>query len=183
MRLSTSNYSGFYYVPNNTNTLPALSYTAANILTPSDFYNGNPNPIQVNMLDASGVTRKTVNLKIRGPYISPNSSILTPSALPAVSNASSVLSTGVNLVNPSLNVSIPSGTLVQSIALTNGPTTGQPGTTSSFILSASSSANVLSTTINASTDNYRSISLGGSTTGGIPIYVKYVWSPTCAGCS
>jgi hypothetical protein len=183
MQLATGNYSGFYYIVNSTNTLPALSYTAANILSASDFYNGNPDPIQVNMLDGNSTIRKTVYLKIRGPYISPASAILASAALPSVTNAAAVLSTVTNIPNPSLNVNIPTGTLVQSISLTNGPTSGSPVTTANFILSGSSTSTAINATINVVTDNYRSIAIGGSTTGGIPIYVKYVWAPSCTGCS
>ena len=183
MKMATSNYSGFYYIANSTNTLPALSYAAAGIQSASDFYNGNPDPIQVKMLDETDTVRKTVYLKLRGPYVSPASAILTSAALPAVTNARAVLSTVTNLPNPSLSVNIPAGTLVQSISLTSGPSNGSPVTTARFVLSGSSISVPIGATIDATTDTYRSLAIGGSTTGGIPIYIKYVWAPGCSVCS
>lgn len=174
--------NGYYYTPGGVNTLPLLSYTAAGINSASDFYNGNPNPIKVDMLDAGGTIRKTAYLKIRGGFIPAN--FLSAVTLPSVSNAQAVLAAQSTIANPTLNITIPNGTAVQRVWLTSFAMSnnGQPLTNQKFVLSSSSTTMQMSLTIN-STDDYRSIQLGGSTSDGTPISIKYVWALNCTGCS
>jgi len=54
--------TGFYYTPGNVNTLAVKDYSSMGINGPTDFYNGNPNPIVVKMLDANNVEQKRVSL-------------------------------------------------------------------------------------------------------------------------
>ena len=166
--------NGYYYLPSNVNTLPIVSYSSLGINSAATFYNGNPNPIKVDMLDANNAVKATTYLKIKGSYISPSE--LQAITLPSVSNAQAVLNTQSDLVNPALNLSVPSGTIVQSLSLTSGPNNGTPTTDAIFVLSASSGSTTFNKTISASTDSYRSIQLNGSTATGKSISIKYVFS-------
>jgi hypothetical protein len=166
--------NGFYYVPSNVNTIPVVSYSSINLNSPTSFYNGNANPIQVKMLDGNNTVQQTTYLKIRGGFIS--QAELQAVTLPSVSNATSILNTQSNLSAPSLSINIPTGTIVQSISLTSGPNNGTPTTSSAFVLSTSSLSSTMNQSINVATDNYRSIMLNGSTATGKPISVKYVFS-------
>lgn len=168
------NNNGYYYTPNNLNTLPIVSYSSLGISSAATFYNGNPNPIKVDMLDSNGINRGTTYLKIKGSYISPSE--LQAITLPSVSNAADILNTQRDLVNPTLNLSTPAGTIVQAVSLTSGPNNGTPTTSSVFVLSSSSTSTVISKTISAGNDSYRSIQLNGSTSTGKPIAIKYVFS-------
>lgn len=168
------NNNGYYYTPNNLNTLPIVSYSSLGITSAATFYNGNPNPIKVTMLDGNGTIQGTTYLKIKGAYISPSE--LQAITLPSVSNASDILNAQRDLINPALNLNIPTGTIVQSVSLTSGPNSGTPTTNAVFVLSSSSTSTTMNKTISASSDSYRSIQLNGSTSTGKPISIKYVFS-------
>jgi len=172
--LKGQNNNGFYYLPNNVNTIPVVSYSSIGLNSAASFYNGNANPIQVKMLDSSGSVRQTTYLRIGGGYIS--QAELQAVTLPSVTNVAAILNTQSNLSAPSLNINIPTGTLVQSVSLTSGPNSGNPTTSAAFILGTSSLSSTINQPINVSTDNYRSIMLNGSTTSGKSISVKYVFS-------
>lgn len=174
------NNNGYYYTPNNVNTIPVISYATAGINTPNAFYNGNPNPILVKMLDSNSAVQKQVRLKIRGGYIS--ASEMNAITLPSISNAQTVLSTNATLVNPTLNLTVPRGIVVQGLSLASGLTSGQVTSTSKFVMSGATTAVNVSRTIDVSSD-YRSIQLNANTVSGTPIWIKYVWSPSCSGCS
>lgn len=181
-----SGNNGYYYTPNpnRKNTIPALSYTDAGIPNPAAFYNGNPNPILVKMLDKkpdeSQTVLKEVRLKIRGGYIS--AAEMRAIDMPAVTNAQSILGAGTTLVNPTLNISVPNGVVVQGLSLASGLMTGQVTSTSKFVMSGSTTTMVVPRTIDSGT-SYRSIQLNANTVSGTPIWIKYVWSPECSGCS
>jgi hypothetical protein len=166
--------NGFYYTPNGVNSLPLVDYASVGITSAASFYNGNANPIQVQMFDGNNNLIQTSYLKLKGGFVSQND--LQAINLPSVTNAQTILNTQVDLQNPQLNINIPSGTLVQSASLTNGPSNGTPTTTNMFVLSSSSLNLTINKTISASNDSYRSIMLNGSTTNGKPISVKYVFS-------
>lgn len=175
-----SNNNGYYFTPNNVNTIPVVSYASAGINSADSFYNGNPNPILVKMLDGSSNVLRQVRLKIRGGFIS--ASEMNAITLPSVTNAQTVLSTNSTLANPSLNINIPSGIVVQGLSLASGPMTGQVTSTSKYVMGTSTSSFTISRTIDSSSD-YRSLQMNANTTSGTPISIKYVWSPTCTGCT
>ena len=175
---STNN--GYYYIVNGENTIPVVSYTSAGINSAGTFYNGNPKPILVKMLDANGTVQRTVRLRVRGGFIT--AAEMSAIAMPSITNAQTILSTQSTIINPSLAMSIPTGTVVQSLSLSSGLMIGQVTTTSKFVMSSQSGSTTIPRTLDAATD-YRSIFMGASTTGGIPMSLKYVWSPTCTGCS
>jgi hypothetical protein len=177
----SSGGTGFYYTPGSVNTLPLVSYASAGITSSALFYNSNTAPVKVDMLDSSNAIQKTVYMRVAGPYI--GSTGLSGSALPSVTNAAAILSTGTTLVNPILNVNIPSGMSVQGISLSSGPYNGTVTTDSEMVLASSSTNKTMSKTIDVSTDTYRSIQINGSSFSGIPFTIKYVWSPACSGCT
>lgn len=168
------NNNGFYYVPNNVNTIPVVSYSSIGLNSAASFYNGNTNPIQVKLLDGNNTVQQITYLKIKGMFISQEE--LHAVTLPSVSNVINILNTQSNLLAPSLSINIPTGTIVQSVSLTSGPNSGNPATAAAFILGTSSLSSTINQQINASTDNYRSIMLNGSTTSGKSISIKYVFS-------
>ena len=168
------NNNGFYYVPNGVNTIPVVKYSDLGLNTPASFYNGNPNPIKVVLKDSHGTVYGTRHIKIKGGYIA--DSELQSLTLPSVANAAAILNTQSTLTNPTLSINIPAGTLIQAVSVFSGPNNGTVSGTSSFILSGSNNQTTINKTINASTDDYRSISLNGSTISGRPISIKYVFS-------
>ena len=172
--------NGYYYIVNGENTIPVVSYTSAGINSAATFYNGNPKPILVKMLDANGTVQRTVRLRVRGGFIT--TAEMSAIAMPSITNAQTILSTQSTIINPSLAMSIPTGTVVQSLSLSSGLMIGQITSTSKFVMSSQSGSTTIPRTLEAATD-YRSIQMGASTTGGIPMTLKYVWSPTCPGCS
>lgn len=174
------NNNGYYYTPNGTNTIPAISYATAGITSPNAFYNGNPNPILVKMLDSGSTVQKQVRLKIKGGFIS--AAEMNSITLPSITNAQTILSTGSTLTNPTLNLTIPNGVIVQGVSLASGLMSGQVSSTSKFVMSGATTTSTVSRTIDSNTD-YRSIQLNANTVSGTPISIKYVWSPTCSGCS
>ena len=169
-----SSNNGYYYTPNNVNTLPIVSYSSLGITSATSFYNGNPNPIKVVMRDSANAVQATTYLKIKGAYISPSE--LQAINLPSVSNVSDILNTQSDLANPTLNLAIPTGSIIQSVSLTSGSNSGAPTTNSIFVLSSSSTSSTFSKTVSVSNDNYRSIQLNGSTSTGKSIAIKYVFS-------
>ena len=174
-----TNNNGYYYTPNGVNTIPVSGYSTAGINTPDAFYNGNVNPILVKMIDSGGIEQKRFYLKIKGSYIT--AAEMNAITLPSITNAQAILGTSGALVNPSLTINVPTGTIVQSVSLASGLVSGQVTGTSKFVLSGTSLSTAINRTIDSSSD-YRSIQLSASTTSGTPISIKYVWSPTCSGC-
>ena len=174
-----TNNNGYYYTPNGVNTIPVIGYSTAGINTPDAFYNGNVNPILVKMIDSGGIEQKRFYLKIKGSYIT--AAEMNAITLPSITNAQAILGTSGALVNPSLTINVPTGTIVQSVSLASGLVSGQVTGTSKFVLSGTSLSTAINRTIDSSSD-YRSIQLSASTTSGTPISIKYVWSPTCSGC-
>jgi hypothetical protein len=179
----TKSYSGtgYYYTPGGVNTIPVESYSAAGITSPSLYYNSNTAPIKVDLLDSNNAIQKTVNLRVSGTYI--NSNGLSGASLPSVSNATSILSTNSLLVNPTLTLNIPSGMTVQSVTLSSGPSNGTVTNVTQMVLSSSNTNQTVTKTIDPSTDTYRSITINGNTHSGIPFSIKYVYAPSCSGCT
>jgi hypothetical protein len=168
------NNNGYYFVPNGVNTIPVVKYSDIGFTTPASFYNGNINPIKVVMKDQSGTVHGTRYLKIKGGFIS--DAEIQSLTLPSVNNAQAILNTQSNLTNPILDIRIPAGTLIQAASVFSGPNNGTVSGTSVFILSSSNNQTTINKIINVTTDDYRSISLNGSTTSGRPISIKYVFS-------
>ncbi len=175
-----SNNNGFYYTPNGVNTIPAISYRTAGLASAEAFYNGNPRPILVKMLDQNSMVRKQARINVRGAFISERE--MTALSLPSVTNAQALLGASGSTVNPQLDLNIPNGVLVQGVSVSSGLVSGQVTSTPKFVLRGASGSFTVSRTI-TSDSTYRSIQLGASTTGGAIIAIKYVWSPTCSGCS
>lgn len=171
--------SGFYFP---TGEIPFLKYSAIN-LNSSSFYNGNPNPIRVTFRDANNATvNPPVYLRPNGGFIS--TAVVQNLTLPAVTNASSILATGVNLSSPTVNFTTNSGIVVGGLRLNHGPYTAQVNGTTQMALTSSSGSVVVNDTITTTTDTYRSLTLTGSIPGGLgAITIKYVWSPLCDGCT
>ncbi len=174
------NNNGYYYTPNGVNTIPTISYALAGLATPAEFYNGNPRPILVQMLDGGGTVQKAVRLRVRGGYIS--QAEMAAISLPAVTNAQALLAGSGSVTNPVLNLNIPNGIIVQGVSVASGDVSAQVTSTPRFVLSGTSTTAAVQRVIDAAS-TYRSIQMNANTVGGTPIWIKYVWSPSCSGCS
>ena len=180
------NNSGYYYTPNNTNTIPLKSYTSLGINSRTQFYNGNSNPIRVRMYSCQNNNCNTPQLllttfiPIIGEYIS--SSDISSIQLPTVTNAGSILGTQTSTSTAqTLQLNTSTGLIIQSISMTTVNSTVNNGVetdTSIYVLGNSSTSVTINQPINANgtADSYRSISINGNSSTGLPFNVKYVYS-------
>ena len=177
-----SNNSGYYYTPNNTNTIPLKSYASLGITTPLQFYNGNPYPIRVRMYSCPSSGCQLLNttfISINGEYIT--QSDLTNVHLPAITNIGSILGTATGTTsNQVFTFNTPAGVIIQTATMSvvnasvnNGIVAG----TSDYVLGSPSSITInQEINANGTADSYRGIKLTGSTSTGLQFQVKYVYS-------
>jgi hypothetical protein len=169
--------NGFYFA---NNPVPILSYSSVG-LTSANFYNGNPNPIKVTLKDANGIAIGNPQyLKVTGRFIA--DSELSAITIPSISNATALLTTSTDIVSPVINYTTNSGLVATYASLSHGLVSGQVSGTTQMILSPISGSTTFTDTISA-TDTYRSLILNSNIPGGGIMRVKYVWSPTCTGCT
>ena len=167
-----------FYLPNN--PVPILSYSSVG-LTSANFYNGNPNPIRVTLKDVNGsAIGNPQYLKVTGRFIA--DSELSTITIPSISNATALLTTSTAIVSPVINYTTNSGLVATYARLSHGLASGQVSGTTQMILSPVSGSTTFTDTISA-TDTYRSLTLNSNIPGGGIMRVKYVWSPTCTGCT
>jgi hypothetical protein len=181
-----------YNDPSN-NRLVAFfsSFKSVGIDSADTFYNGNPNPIQVRMLDGSGNELKKIRLPSPGHFFSPDEEKFI--VLPSILNAKTLLA-NTSTANPTtFSVNVPPGVTLYSANLrlmTINTSLGIPNFGSGSSRTITSISTTLYPETQVSIDQsisdlpFRSINLNGNgpMRTPYPYSVVYFWSPTCPNC-